>query len=205
MSIMEEISSRKEDLRKKIRYEIGLKDNAFIVSVVARLVGVKKIDRFIKPFAKVCQKKSNIFALIVGDGTQRMILKNIAINTGAADRIFFLGHREDAKEIIAGSDLFVLPSSGEAFGIAALEALSLNVPTIVFDDVGGPKEFIKEGKNGFIVSNESDLANRILKIADNGCNLEGLENGEMIIKRDYDIKDYVNKIKTIYLDLLRNG
>ncbi len=201
----EEIASvarKKSLLRRELRKELELPENAFLVSVVARLVEFKKIDRFITCFQDALDKAKMMTALIVGDGPLRDHLQESINNAGFADRIRMLGHRRDAKEIIASTDLFVLPSAGEAFGIAALEAVSLGIPAIVFSDAGGPLEFIENGKNGFIVSSESAMTDMLTRLACDQTFMQTVTAPCNIEQSAFDITYYVGRIREIYHEVL---
>ena len=89
--------------------------------------------------------------LLVGDGPDRgqggALLPTSAI---PAMHITFLGNLPLVEEVLAGADLFLLPSETESFGLAALEALSCEVPVIA-TDVGGLPEVVRSGENGFLL------------------------------------------------------
>lgn len=191
----------KEQLQKNVRREQGLAKDAFLVTTVARLVEFKRIDRFITGFAAAARSTgSKLTALIVGGGPLAEALKKKVLRAGLADRIRLVGHRFDAKEIIAASDLFVLPSAGEAFGIAALEAVALGVPTIIFGDAGGPLEFIIDGENGFIVKDELELGNKISVFSERRIFLNRSSIGSI---RAWDISTYAKRIREIYGELMQ--
>jgi len=92
----------------------------------------------------------------------------------------------------------VLPSTGEAFGIAALEAIKLEVPIIVFQDVGGPLEFIHDGEDGFVVQTEGDLARKINDLTRGNIG-NARTNGYN--STAWDILAYAERIKEIYKEL----
>ncbi|MBC8440365.1 MAG: glycosyltransferase family 4 protein [Deltaproteobacteria bacterium] len=202
LTVIERVLTDKAKYRLQLRKELGVSEDTFIISVVARLVMVKRIDRFIRAFANVCLKNKHVLGLIVGDGPMRRNLEKSVKSIECNDRISFLGHRMDAKEILAGSDISVLPSTGEAFGISALEALALNVPVLVFKDVGGPTEFIVDGENGFIVKDEKDLITKINLLLNDNTLLTNLSRGINIQKEDFDITFYTEKIKQVYASVI---
>lgn len=195
------ISAAREELRGNFRSEQGLADDACVVTVVARLVEFKRIDRFIRAFSLAVRENPRLVAFIVGDGPLRERLGREISLLGLAGRIRLLGHRPDAKEITASSDLFVLPSAGEAFGIAALEAVALRVPVAVFADAGGPREFIREGVNGFVVADEEELARRMGEVGRGESVLTPPADEEGVC----DIHGYARRILSIYEELLNRA
>lgn len=200
MKNIEDLLMVKKELRRKLRSSLNVAHDACIVTVVARLVGVKRIDRFIKAIALLNSKELNVTALIVGEGSQRSQLEDLAKQYKCGN-IIFTGYRPDAKEITAGSDMFVLPSSGEAFGISALEALALNVPLLVFEDAGGPLEFVIHEKNGFIVKDEKDLCEKMIRIIDHPSLFAPSIDNPLIDREIYDMNTYSNELKKLYQTL----
>jgi glycosyltransferase involved in cell wall biosynthesis len=192
------LSEEREELRRKLFREQKLAGDARIVTVVARLVEFKRIDRFVRAFSTAARENPCLTALIVGDGPLRESLEQEVSLSGLAGRIRLLGHRPDAKEITAASDLFVLPSSGEAFGIAALEAIALRVPVVLFADAGGPLEFVREGVNGHIVANEAELSRWIIESGGRTTTLNPPGDEEIV----HDIGGYARRIREIYEELL---
>jgi glycosyltransferase involved in cell wall biosynthesis len=87
---------------------------------------------------------------IVGDGPCREALQCQARELGIARRVEFLGHREDVADLLASSDLFVLPSRSEAFPNSVLEAMASGLP-VVASAVGGLLDLIDDGRNGLLV------------------------------------------------------
>jgi len=196
---IERIRSQKEELRSRIRREQGLPADAFLVTVVARLVAVKRIDRFIDAFGNALFSEPGLTALLVGNGPLYEKLAGRISKSGLQERVRLLGHRRDAKSITAASDLFVLPSTGESFGIAALEAIALEVPVAVFSDAGGPLEFIVDGKNGYVVSDKAALAKCIVACKQKPPAFSPLGTE---FNNFGDINNYARRIREIYDELL---
>jgi len=89
--------------------------------------------------------------LLIGDGPDRPVALQLAQSLGVARDVFFLGKQDDVESLLAIADLFLLPSEEEAFGLAALEAMSCAVP-VVATTVGGLPEVVEDGKCGFLLS-----------------------------------------------------
>lgn len=87
--------------------------------------------------------------LMVGDGPDRSAAEREARDLGIAERVFFLGKLKNPLEALAISDLFVLPSESESFGLAALEAMACGVP-VVATEAGGLPEVIRHGVSGML-------------------------------------------------------
>lgn len=87
--------------------------------------------------------------LLVGDGPDRARAEQRCRAEGCCDRVTFLGNVQPVEEVLAGADLFLLPSENESFGLAALEALACEVP-VVASRAGGLPEVIDDGETGLL-------------------------------------------------------
>jgi N-acetyl-alpha-D-glucosaminyl L-malate synthase BshA len=107
---------------------------------------VKRVRDVVKIFHRVLQELPAVLVMI-GDGPDRVDAEAEARELGITDKVFFLGKIEAVAPLLAGADLFLLPSSSESFGLSALEALATGVP-VIGSDVGGLPEVIIEGETG---------------------------------------------------------
>jgi L-malate glycosyltransferase len=127
---------------------------------------VKRVQDVIKIFAKV-HKQIPSKLLMVGDGPERPAMENLAKELGVSDDVRFLGKQEQMEEILVVSDLFILPSEYESFGLAALEAMAAGMP-VISTNAGGLPEINIHGETGYLadvgdVEAMGDLALSILK------------------------------------------
>ena len=149
----------------KSRIELGLSEDIFYLIGIGRLVARKGFDFLIRSLAKIQNEK--IQALIIGDGPEKENLKKLAESLGVSNRINFLGPvDEDQKfQYLAVSDVFVLSSLHEGFGIVLQEAMQVGLPIITTDN-GGQVDFVKDGQNGFSIKfgDERALVEEVEKI-----------------------------------------
>ncbi|MFB0514914.1 MAG: N-acetyl-alpha-D-glucosaminyl L-malate synthase BshA [Candidatus Bathyarchaeia archaeon] len=110
---------------------------------------IKRIPDIIRAF-QIISKAIDCKLSLIGNGPERPKAENLAKNLGISDRVEFLGNVKNVQEILGKSDLFLLPSEDESFGLAALEALSCEVP-VVASNVGGLKELISHGVDGYLI------------------------------------------------------
>jgi glycosyltransferase involved in cell wall biosynthesis len=89
--------------------------------------------------------------VLAGDGPQRDRLQRMVEKLGLGDRVHLLGVRHDVAEIVAASDVFVLPSLNEGLSQAMLEAMALGTP-VVATDVGGTSDAVVHGHTGWLVA-----------------------------------------------------
>jgi N-acetyl-alpha-D-glucosaminyl L-malate synthase BshA len=109
---------------------------------------VKRIGDVIEIFQRV-QKEVPSRLLMIGDGPERPAAEWQAHRLGLMNRVYFLGKQDNVHEKLAIADLMLLPSQLESFGLAALEAMACEVPTIA-TNVGGLPEVVEDRKNGFL-------------------------------------------------------
>lgn len=113
---------------------------------ISNFRAVKRTVDVIRIFAKVSQAIPATLVM-VGDGPDRGLAQDEARALGVADRVKFLGRLEHVAPLLAGADLFLLPSENESFGLSALEALACGVP-VVASNAGGIPEVIRDGVTG---------------------------------------------------------
>src|SRR3954464_2218337 len=124
---------------------------------------VKRVPDVIEIFANV-KKQMPAKLLMVGDGPERPVIEDMAKDLGVADDVRFLGKQEQMEEILVVSDLFILPSEYESFGLAALEAMAAGMP-VVSSDAGGLPEVNIQGITGCLskIGDVEDMSRNALK------------------------------------------
>jgi glycosyltransferase involved in cell wall biosynthesis len=121
------------------------------VVTVANLRPEKSHETLIAAAASLADPHPELRYQIVGDGPRRGELEALAVARGVADRVQFLGHREDVPAILAAADAFVLPSRSEAFPNGAIEAMAAGLPVIA-SAVGGLVDLIDHGRTGLLTA-----------------------------------------------------
>ena len=109
---------------------------------------VKRVLDVIETFARV-SRALPARLLMIGDGPERSAAEFLAMRLGVGDRVDFVGKQENVNELLALSDLMLMPSEMESFGLAALEAMACRVPAVA-TRVGGVPELIEDGVNGLL-------------------------------------------------------
>ena len=142
----------KGDLRELFPHLSGWDDAARRPSVLfhgSSFRPLKRVGDAVRALAIISQTRPAALVL-VGDGPERAAVEALARELGVADRVRFLGLLPRFAELLARSDLFVLPSETESFGLAALEALASGVP-VVASAVGGIPEVVRDRETGLLV------------------------------------------------------
>lgn len=122
--------------------------NARVLMHVSNFRAVKRVKDVVRIFARVAQKIPSVLVM-VGDGPDRVDAEAEARELGVQDKVFFLGKIDVVAPLLAGADLFLLPSSSESFGLSALEAMASGVP-VIGSNAGGIPEVIRDGETGFL-------------------------------------------------------
>ncbi len=131
----------------ELRSRFAAPDAALLLHV-SNFRPVKQVHRVIEAFAQI-QAKHPARLLLAGMGPERNAMKMLAQELGVESRVEFLGNQETVTDLMSIADLFLLPSTTESFGLAALEAMSCGVP-VVASRVGGLPELIQHGENGYL-------------------------------------------------------
>lgn len=159
---------------------------------------VKRVDDVVKIFADV-RKKIPAKLLMIGDGPERPAMEELVKQMGVQDDVRFVGKQEQIEEILLVSDLFLLPSEYESFGLAALEAMAAKVP-VISSNAGGLPEINIHGETGY-TANVGDVATM------SECAIELLSNEELFSRmkecafkqaQRFDIHNIVPKYEKLY-------
>jgi N-acetyl-alpha-D-glucosaminyl L-malate synthase BshA len=123
------------------------KKDEYILTHISNFRPLKRVTDLIYVIEKVIQHHK-VKLLMVGDGPERFTAERLCKELGLCDKIVFMGKQENVSEILAVTDLFLLPSENESFGLAVLEALACGVPCVT-TDAGGLPEVNIHGTTGF--------------------------------------------------------
>jgi N-acetyl-alpha-D-glucosaminyl L-malate synthase BshA len=139
-------------------------DGEKILIHVSNFRAVKRPTDVIEIFERVRREVPAVL-LMVGDGPERSSAEWAARNSGVERKVHFVGKQENIEELIGISDLLLLPSENESFGLVALEAMASEVP-VVASNVGGLPEVVSDGVDGFLVEcrNIDEMARRALAV-----------------------------------------
>lgn len=138
-----------KDTRRTLRRDLQIPDEAVVIVSTARLHRIKRLDRLIQAFSALSLGHNNLWLLLTGDGPLRDELMSLAQSINNRENIRFLGHVEDVCAILRASDIYVLPSDEEGFGIALAEAMACELVCVATKTVG-PSEIIEDGLSGFL-------------------------------------------------------
>lgn len=121
-----------------------------VIGTVGRLTSIKGHQHLIDAVPEILRRSPTAHVVLVGDGELRQALAERARRLGVDSRVIFTGYREDIPALIAGMDVFVLPSLNEGMGRVLVMAMALGKP-IVASRVGGVPELLGQGEAGLLV------------------------------------------------------
>ena len=175
-----------------------------IISHVSNFRPVKRVLDVVKIFEKV-NKKIPSKLIMVGDGPDRLKAENYCIKKGFINDVSFLGNTEMIFEVLCYSDLFLLPSEAESFGLAALEAMMMEVP-VISSNVGGIPELNKDEKTGFLfdVGDVDGMSKKSIEILSSESKLKKLKASAKLNAKKYKIEDVVEKYLSVYHKTLKS-
>ncbi|GAA0891434.1 glycosyltransferase [Fulvivirga kasyanovii] len=170
------------------------------IIIVGRLVPYKGHKYAIAAFKKVLESVPEAGLLIVGDGLMRSELEQITESLDLVDKVVFLGFRKDVKQLLRMSDLFMVPSISEGFGLVILEAFNEDVPVIAFN-VSACNEIIEHCVNGILVEPfdiETFAKETVRMLQDNGYTKQMVENAKKSISLKFSLDKMVDKVVRVY-------
>lgn len=175
------------------------------IVTVANLRPEKGHDVLIDAFASLGATHPGIELLIVGAGTCEGELRSLAVARGVAARVQFLGHRDDVAEILAGCDIFVLPSRSEAFPNSVMEAMTAGLPVIA-TAVGGVPELIDHQVNGMLIppDDRAALLGALRDVVDDPARAAafGRSARDTIVSR-FSFTRMVSSFEELYIELIQ--
>lgn len=161
---------------------------------------VKRVEDVLDVFCEV-RKVVPSKLLLIGDGPERKRMEDKA-RTICTEDIRFLGKLEAVEEVLSVSDLFLMTSEKESFGLAALEAMACEVP-VISTNAGGLPELNKEGVSGYVcdVGDIDTMVKRSIQVLDND-NLQRFKEGALARAKEFDVNNILPKYEDYYRSVL---
>ena len=180
-------------------------ENEKIITHISNFRKVKRIPDVIQIFYKIQQQIPSKL-MMVGDGPEKEIAENLCQELGISDRVIFFGNSNEIDKILSYTDLFLLPSETESFGLAALEAMAWGVP-VISSNSGGLSEVNFEGVSGFLsdVGNTDEMAQNAIKILSNETKLAEFKQNALAVAKQFDIKNIVPIYEKLYEEALNKN
>lgn len=166
---------------------------------------VKRTQDVVRIFAQVVKKIPSKL-LMVGDGEARSECEQLCRDLNVTDNVRFLGKQDAIEEILSVSDLFLMPSQSESFGLAALEAMACKVP-VVSSNAGGLPELVIDGVNGFLkdVGDVNGMAEKAVFILEDDERLKTFKENALARAKEFDLSIILPQYENYYLEVIEKS
>ena len=175
-----------------------------IITHISNFRPVKRITDIIQVFYNI-QKEMPAKLMMVGEGPEKEPAEMLCEKLGISDKVIFFGNSHEIDKILCFSDLFLLPSETESFGLAALEAMASGVP-VISSNTGGIPEVNKHGVSGYLsdVGDIEDMTNNAIYILKDPERLKQFKAKAKEESKLFDIHEIVPYYESIYEKALSN-
>ena len=169
-----------------------------IITHISNFRKVKRIPDVIEVFYKI-QQQLDVKLMMVGDGPEKEKAEIRCEELGITSKVIFFGNSNEVDRILSYSDLFLLPSETESFGLAALEAMAWSVP-VISSNSGGLSEVNFEGVSGYLsdVGDTDDMAQKAISILEDDDNLCLFKKNALEVAKKFDIKYILPLYESLY-------
>jgi len=193
-----ELDKMKKDPLAPCHRSVMAKENEHIITHISNFRKVKRIPDIIKIFYNI-QKEMPAKLMMVGDGPEKEKAEVLCMELGIYDKVIFFGNSNEIDKILCLTDLFLLPSETESFGLAALEAMACGVP-VISSNSGGLPEVNFDGISGYLsnVGNVEEMAANAIKILKDDKTLNEFKANALEVAKKFDIKNILPKYEALY-------
>ncbi len=201
--IDERIYQKKDTAHLKKEY--GIKEEEKVIIHVSNFRKVKRVQDVIHVFNRI-QKEVPSKLLLVGDGPEYTLIASLVKQLKLEEKVLFLGKQENVEELFSISDLKLLLSEKESFGLVLLEAMACGVPCIG-TRIGGIPEVIEDGKTGYIceLGDIKEIAAKAVAVLkDEKLHQSMADNAVTAVQQRFNSDKIVSQYEAIYYSVLRN-
>lgn len=189
-----------------LKEEYGIKENEKVIIHVSNFRKVKRVPDVIQTF-KLIHDNIPSKLLLVGDGPEMTAVTKLVKELDLQNQVLFLGKQENLAELYSISDLKLLPSEKESFGLVLIEAMACGVPCIG-TKIGGIPEVIEDEKNGYLceLGNVRNIAEKSIKLLSNSSLHQKMSDyAVQTVKEKFHSEKIVSEYEKIYMELLSEG
>lgn len=176
-------------------------DGQITLGVVSRLERIKGMDLVVPAFAKLKKQYTDIQLLVVGDGSQRSIMQEQAIELGVNDSVEWMGRQEQPclQSLYDRIDILLMPSRSEGFGLTAIEGMARGC-VVVASDTGGLPEVVKDGETGLLhqVEDVEDMTAKIQSLLESRMRIIQLSRNSVSYVSQFSFAKYAAAFCNLY-------
>jgi glycosyltransferase involved in cell wall biosynthesis len=201
-----ELRARSDAVRREVRAELEVPDGHIVILTVSNLRSEKGYDVLLEAARRVLDSGAAVDFLAVGRGPELARVKAQHETLGLGRGLRLLGPRSDVLRLMAGADIFVLPSHHEGLPVTIMEATSMGL-AIVTTAVGEIPNFLTDGEDALIVApgDPAAMAEAIERLARDEGLRRRLGRGALSHSAMFDVARAVKEIEAVYADLLQGG
>ena len=190
---------KKEDV--KLRNQFAKKDE-FILTHISNFRKVKRVEDVVNIFNKVSEEIPAKL-LMIGDGPERLKAEQLCRQLGITKKVKFLGKLKVIEKVLSISDVFILPSETESFGLVALEAMASKT-VVVSTNSGGLPEVNIDGETGYLsdVGDVNKMAKDAIALLNHVKKLNVFKNNALAHARTFDLPNILPQYEAVYQDLI---
>lgn len=193
-----------EDATKIKEQVFHANTNSLIVTTIAELHERKGLKYLLKAVPKVIAEYPNLKFVIIGEGNERKSLEKIVEKLKIERNVALIGRKNNIPKLLKSSEIFLLPSRREAFGLVLTEAMITGLPVLA-SAVGGIPEIIQNGKNGILFESENPdaIAQTLLELIPSSEKRSVLgANGKALVLEKFDAKIMAEQYEKVYASIL---
>ena len=174
-----------------------------IVTHISNFRKVKRVDDVVRVFYGI-QQQLPAKLIMVGDGPEREIADQLCKDLGIKKKVLFLGNTSDIDRILCFTDLFLLPSESESFGLSALEAMAAGVP-VVSSNAGGLSEVNEEGVSGYLcpIGDVQTMAEKAIDILRDKDRLAQFKQNARKVAARFDEEKIIPMYEALYYNAIK--
>lgn len=189
-----------------LKDEYGILPEEKVIIHVSNFRPVKRVQDVVRTFEKIT-KGVPAKLLLVGDGPEMTVVCKLVKKLNIGDKVLFLGKQDSVEELYSISDLMLLLSEKESFGLVALEAMACGVPCIG-TNVGGIPEVIDHGQSGYIceLGDIEDMSEKAIDLLQNSAKHQQFsESSVKLVREKFQATTIVKQYEDLYKSLLQSG
>lgn len=190
---------QKEDVKLKNQFA---KKDEFILTHISNFRKVKRVEDVVNIFNKVSEEIPAKL-LMIGDGPERLKAEQLCRQLGITKKVKFLGKLKVIEKVLSISDVFILPSTTESFGLVALEAMASKT-AIISTNSGGLPEVNIDGKTGYLsdVGDINKMARDTMALLNDVEKLNMFKNNALAHAKTFDSPNILPQYETVYQDVV---
>lgn len=198
-----EVDKNKLDVESQCHRSLMATDTQKIITHISNFRKVKRIPDVVRIFNEI-QKVMPAKLMMVGDGPEREPAEKLCRELGISEKVIFFGNSNEINQILCYSDLFLLPSETESFGLAALEAMASGVP-VISTNSGGLPEVNRDGFSGYMgnVGDVEDMAKKAISILSDDDVLYQFKSNALKVAQEFDIQNILPLYENLYRKALK--